>query len=287
MRKDSPAIFLSAVVVLTPGHVRFLASVLSDLTSQSLPFSEIIIVASGFDGKGFESVMSEIRQCHSEIVRAIKADPGPAGRNRNIGLDNVSDEAVLVMIHDADDRYPNFRNQLICEQFEKKEFDALLHLFLPTNELGADALLAYMNEHRPASNSPTITSDELFGQTFESGIRRRKEEELAIVDTSLKLPPRFNKTLVHHAHVTLNRNTTSNFRYHERFLPRNEDGLLVRDLLYSGLRVSVLCQPLSVYLVGSSTFSARVKKHESALYWKRVIYNLGLRAVRLSRGSKT
>lgn len=267
-----PIVFLSGVVVLTPGHLRFLSSILSDLTNQTLPFSEIILVSSGFGQEDFDLVVAEVKNYDEKLIQIIRAAPGSAGRNRNTGLDAVSSDAILVMIHDADDRYPYFRNQVIYDQFLSNGFDALLHLYLPTTELGARALLEHLNASPLPKEPIVITPEELFQETFRFG-RIREEEALAITDTSLKLPESFNHLLVHHAHVTLQRATTKEFRFHENFFPRNEDGLLVRDLLFSGLKVFVLCLSLSVYLVGASTFSTKSSRYQSVLNWKRIIYS--------------
>lgn len=268
----NPKVFLSGVVILTPGHLRFFNAVMSDLTNQSLAFSEIVVVCSGFNQSDFDVVLRQVKDYKTNYIHVLRVGPGPAGKNRNIGLDSVSDKAVLVMIHDADDRYPYFRNQAIYKQFLKTEFDALLHLYLPTTELGAGALLDYLNNSTLRLTGEAITPRELFSLTFGSG-RVREEEELAIVDTSLKLPASATNMLVQHAHITLRRSSTREFKYHEKFLPRNEDGLLVRDLLFSGLNVFVLCRPLSVYLVGASSFGPQASRYQSVLNWKRLFYS--------------
>lgn len=266
-----PPVFLSGVVVLTPPHLKFLTIILSDLTNQTLAFSEILIVSSGFEQEEFDLVVAQVKDFDDKPIRVIRAAAGSAGRNRNIGLDAVSDEAVLVMMHDADDRYTNFRNQVIYDQFLRSEFDALLHLFLPTTEFWSGLLLENLNCSPLQTDITIITPKELFEETFRSG-RSREEEALAIIDTSLKLPKSSSHLLVTHGHVTLQRATTKEFRYHENFLPRNEDGLLVRDLLFSGLRVFVLGRTLSIYLAGTSSYFTKPSKYQLSVKFMRLLY---------------
>ena len=259
------------MVILTPSHLKFLTNILSDLTNQTLAFSEIVIVSSGLDEEDFDLVVAQVKDCDDKLIRVIRAAPGSAGRNRNIGLDAVSDDAVLVMMHDADDRYTKFRNQVIYEQFLKSEFDALLHLFLPTTEFWSGLLLENLNCSPLQTDSKIITPKELFEETFRSG-RVREEEVLELIDTSLKLPKTSSHLLVTHGHVTLQRATTKGFRYHENFFPRNEDGLLVRDLLFSGLKVFVLGRTLSIYLAGTSSYFTKPPKYQLLLKFVRLIH---------------
>ena len=246
---------LSGVIILTQDHVGHLPKILGDLLLQSEPFAEIIIVASGLDEAARSRVSAETKKVQSVEVLTKFVDLGSAGKNRNIGLETVSPHSTLVLFHDADDRYPPHRNATIVGEFIRKPFDALVHLYVSASETDAETALGNLSRLNSATSFERIESTDLYEPTFPGRVRDRYAELLGVINSTLCLPKPHRNLAIHHAHVCIRNPSIGKLRYHEKFYPRNEDSLFLRDMLFAGLSVAVLCLPLSIWVQGTSSFA--------------------------------
>ena len=246
---------LSGVIILTQDHVVHLPKILGDLLLQSEPFAEIIIVASGLDEAARSRVSAETKKVKSVQVVTKFVDLGSAGKNRNIGLETVSPHSTLVLFHDADDRYPSHRNATIVREFIRKPFDALAHLYASASENDAETALGNLNRLNSMTSIERIEASDLYESTFPGRARDRDAELLGVVNSTLCPPKPHPNLAIHHGHVSIRNSIIGKLRYHEKFYPRNEDSLFLRDMLFAGLNVAVLCSPLSIYIQGTSSFA--------------------------------
>lgn len=278
IKKTQRQRFISGVVIVTPGHLHHLNTALGDLLGQTLKFDEILVVASGFKPKNRHELERQIRRLDASKVKMIFVPPGSAGRNRNLALREVSSNTELVFFSDADDRYSTRRNEVVYKEFKQKKFDALIHSFVPTTPDSIGLVVDVLESHVHKGEN-RIGSEELFETNFPAGKRARREEELGLVNPSLILPKRCLGRSLHHAHVVVDPLGIGETRFHEKFFPRNEDSLFVRDLLFDGKKVVGILEPLSVWVLGTSSFSAAGVGPK--LFWKleRLCYR-GLASLR-------
>lgn len=266
IKKTQRQRFISGVVIVTPGHLQHLNTALGDLLGQTLKFDEILVVASGFKPKNRQELEWQIRRLDASKVKMIFVPPGSAGRNRNLALREVSSNTELVFFSDADDRYSTRRNEVVYKEFKQKKFDALIHSFVPTTPDSIGLVVDVLESHVHKGEN-RIGAEELFETNFPAGKRARREEELGLVNPSLILPKRCLGRSLHHAHVVVNPLGIGETRFHEKFFPRNEDSLFVRDLLFDGKKVVGILEPLSVWVLGTSTFT-------TARLWRRTFLKL-------------
>lgn len=266
IKKTQRQRFISGVVIVTPGHLHHLNTALGDLLGQTLKFDEILVVASGFKPKNRQELEWQIRRLDASKVKMIFVPPGSAGRNRNLALREVSSNTELVFFSDADDRYSTRRNEVVYKEFKQKKFDALIHSFVPTTPDSIGLVVDVLESHVHKGEN-RIGAEELFETNFPAGKRARREEELGLVNPSLILPKRCLGRSLHHAHVVVNPLGIGETRFHEKFFPRNEDSLFVRDLLFDGKKVVGILEPLSVWVLGTSTFT-------TARLWRRTFLKL-------------
>jgi hypothetical protein len=246
---------LSGVIILTQAHLVHLPKILGDLLIQSEPFAEIIIVASGLDEAARSRVTAETKKVLSVRVVTKFVNLGSAGKNRNIGLETVSPHSTLVLFHDADDRYPSHRNATIVREFLRKPFDALAHLYVSASENDAETALGNLNGVNSMTSIQRIEASDLYDSTFPGRTRDRDAELLGVVNSTLCPPQSHPNLAIHHGHVSIRNSMIGKLQYHEKFYPRNEDSLFLRDMLFAGLNVEVLCSPLSVYVQGTSSLA--------------------------------
>jgi glycosyltransferase involved in cell wall biosynthesis len=253
---------LSGVIILTQDHLVHLPKILGDLLVQTEPFAEIIIVASGLDEGARNRVTAETKKVLSVQVVTKFVDLGSAGKNRNIGLETVSPCSTLVLFHDADDRYPPHRNATIVREFIRKPFDALVHLYVLASEIDAETALGNLSKSISVGAIERIETTELYESTFPGGARDRDAELLGVANSTLYPPKPQHNLPIHHAHVCIQNSSIGKLRYHERFFPRNEDSLFLRDMLFAELNVGVLLSPLSIWVQGASSFApySRIRK---------------------------
>jgi len=273
-RKAQRQRFISGVVIVTPGHLYHLSAALGDLLGQTMEFDEILVVASGFMPKNRQKLELLIQRLDASNVKIVFAPAGSAGRNRNLALGRVSSNAELVFFSDADDRYSTRRNEVVYREFKRKEFDALIHSYIPTTPDSSGLVFDVLESHVHIGET-TIESEELFETNFPAGTRTRREEELGLVNPSLILPQRCLGRSLHHAHVVINPSGIGSTRFHEKFFPRNEDSLFARDLLFDGKKVVGILEPLSVWVLGTSTFTTARLWGKTLWKLEQIVHRLG------------
>lgn len=247
----------SAVIPVISRHVHHIPDVLSDLDSQTTPNDEIIIVASGFSSKDFARLRRRADRFKALNIILIRAPLGPAGKNRNLGADAARGD--LIMFLDVDDRYLPWRNERVLEAFKEGKFDALVHLADHSSEPGSVLAMKLGNARNPLDLGYVVAVDEIFRDTFPKGERDREAEVVGSVPTNLVLAGPNSDKPIHHAHATVRRSIFLNYRYHENFYPRNEDGLFLRDLLFARMNVGVLLEDLSIFSTATSAVHWKAK----------------------------
>jgi len=270
--------FVSAVVVATPGHLGFISECLQDIFSQTYPFSEVIIVASGFDRMQKLALSEHIGKFAKENLKVSYVHQGPAGRNRNIGATLASTSADLVFFHDADDRYSVTRNELVVSLHKKEPFDALVHFYVPAERQSMDLAWLHLNQvGNSIDNSDVVGAKTLFLATFPEERRNRKREELGLESTTLRIDRTTLEPPIHHAHVVVSKQVLSEVVFHEKYSPRNEDSIMLRDLLFSRRNIVVLCKPLSIWVKGTSSYTLQYRLRHFVLRIRQVLFTMGSR----------
>lgn len=243
----------SGVVILVPKHVAYLEDVLFDLRNQSMKFDEIIIVASGFINSRERDTLEKItRESGIKDLKILLRPLAPAGSNRNAGAQVATCDYVVFM--DGDDRYFHFRNQRLKEIQLKFNFDLLLHTSINFNE---PKQLLHMDFSREAwsGQSPRFwETPSLFMTTFPDGARDR-ELEMGGANTNIVTPAVDEVLPIHHGHSVVRRQSLATIQFHEKYFPRNEDGVFVRDMLFAKRRIVVTDEMLSAYRTYSSASS--------------------------------
>lgn len=246
---------ISAVIPVISSHIEHIPDVLSDLAKQTIQTDEIVLVASGFSAKDLERLGAMLEQHKAQKIVLVKAPLGPAGKNRNLGAAEAQSD--LIMFLDVDDRYLPWRNERVLAAFGDSDFDALVHLA----EHSSSPSLMYSAQIRQGTHSEKqvnrVGADHLARDTFPDGLRNRSAEVAGEVPTNLVLTGSNSNSPIHHAHATVKRSILATYRFHENFHPRNEDGLLLRDMLFEGTRVEVLLEHLSIF-----------STETSAVHWK-------------------
>jgi hypothetical protein len=231
-----------AVIVLVPGHLRFLDGLVENLNESSRRFDQIVVVASGF------SSMFRVKKSLSSLIcddlTLVRAPLGSAGKNRNLGWRLIDTE--LVSFLDSDDLYGLERNVVIGEIYLETQFDLFLHGFTSFDDGHQGALSLGVKIELPldrlvrrdklSSRRPRNRSLELKGQTPSTNLRFR--------DPAAEFE-------VQHAHATVRTVLREGFEFHEVFGIRNEDGVLAQDVLDAGREVVLSPLKLSGYRQGA------------------------------------
>lgn len=231
-----------AVIVLVPGHLRFLDGLVDNLNESSRRFDQVVVVASGF------SAMFRVKKILSGLIcddlTLVRAPLGSAGKNRNLGWRLVDTE--LVSFLDSDDLYGPERNTVIGEIYLQTEFDLFLHGFTSFDDGQQGALALGVDIEHPldglvrrselSSRRPRNRTAELMGQTRSTNVQFRDPA---------------SEFEVQHAHATLRTALREEFEFHEVFGVRNEDGVLAQDVLDAGREVVLSPLKLSGYRQGA------------------------------------
>jgi hypothetical protein len=160
------------------------------------------------------------------------------------------------MFLDIDDRYFPQRNKVILGFFINLEIDALVHATIPSSSPD--------KEFRTQSSAQNggrgfVSNMELFQATFPNGTRDLAMEFEGKTSTALVLPKGFDGIEIHHAHLTVRKKVWEDFRFHEKYFPRNEDSLFLRDILYGKKNIIFVPDQLSIYNTQTSAISWRAK----------------------------
>jgi hypothetical protein len=194
-------------------------------------------------------------------------------------LARVSPRADLVFFLDADDRYAAHRNEVIVNIYLETKFDALAHLYIAAEPLGQAAALLEINETgREFNRKLLIRAKDLRLWTARGKLRDRQREVLGLESATLRIDRQPDEPLIQHAHLIVSKHAFSDVVFHERYVPRNEDSLMLKDLLFSGKNVVVLCKSLSVWVKGTSSYSLQYKLRHLALRIRQVFFMMGSRS---------
>jgi len=252
-----PQMRLTGVIILVPAHLSYLEYSMSDALQQSRHFDELIVIASGF-GRNYKRVEKVIEQLslgtQTDIVLRY-VPKASAGKNRNRAIDLASGDLLSFM--DADDRYHPERNKTLLHYFRTSDCDVVLHSYIYLMNLDEDlqSNLIKWREHEVHLNEIRhLDTSTLYDSTFPNSIRDRKKELLGARSSLHFLPTAgFH---AHHGHMTVKKKLLeSDCRFHTHYFPRNEDAVMVRDLLWSHRKVLCISAALSAYRVGSSAVS--------------------------------
>lgn len=232
---------ITGVVLLVSPHVNlFVNQLVDNLSRLTLPFDELLIVASGLSRKALSLVQNELaRLPKAWNHRIIRAPLGPVGANRNIGLDEaVSD---LVTFLDSDDVYAPDYCRFIADFFEKKEFDALLHGFFIMEDGKFDQARfprfsgLGLSPYKRVGSDAFVRLDQLL----------LVQNPTKIVEPSLKFAQPKRAFPIHQGHMTLRRQGSP--RFHTNPLARNEDGVFLNMALNAGLKIDAVDVKISAY----------------------------------------
>lgn len=238
---------LSAVVVLVPQHLKFVARLLRNLNQAHPQFDEVVVVASGLSWREKREIIRELSQITVPLTVEFPK-LGSAGANRNIGARSASGDLLAFL--DADDLYAPGRNEVIRRAYLDTGFDIFLHSFVDFCE--EVDLSEQFSDPTEFDSSKTYDQRILSQLTFPDGERNRELEVSGNApSTNLIIPQESNSFAVHHAHVVAKRGVALQTRFHEYFGVRNEDGVFARDVLFHGGKVIVCPLVLSGYQQGA------------------------------------
>lgn len=245
---------LSAVVPLIESHVRFFGSLIRDLESQTRPFDEIVIVASGLGHHSVSSVEKVLKSSRfSSDYQILSNSLFPSGKNRNSGA--LVAKSNLVMFLDADDTYHPQRNEIALQIYKRTSFAALVMRTVPFSE--PDTFSWNTNlEIDLITEQHLVSPKDTYDATFPFGRARHKEMLGApSVIQGHKNPRETGRELgvLHHGHIVVEKNIFLDIKQHELSFPRNEDSVFARDILWSGRRLYVLNLATSGYRTSSSS----------------------------------
>lgn len=239
---------VSIVVIAVPSHEEFLSELSESLEKQLGSGDELILVLSGFYGKAKKRTQIVLGNHSRRIVWTRKSS---AGRNRNIGWRIARNS--IVAFHDADDFYHPCRVGAAKQVFAEFGPAVFLHSYaevIPSRKPGPWKKFNF-SELRQS----LISESEFYAGTLVENPRNR-EEELRNPATVTNLL--FNRESeygfpIHHAHAFFRRDLPRRFRFNNSRVLRNEDGILVRDLLEAGEKIVVSSLVLSQYRKETST----------------------------------
>lgn len=259
---------ITAVIVLVPQHLRFLAPLLRELDGAEPGYTEVIVVASGF-GRKFLQVQSILREKYSGEARVVGQPLQSAGANRNVGLLEASTEFVCFL--DADDTYSRDRNMAIQGLNTLYQFDLMLHGFEPfTDGVDTPPSLQLPPKYLEV---PYFTEKDVHEGTLESSMRNRAGELTgSTATTNLVFTDPRQVLEVHHAHSIVRRESVGTIRFHEVFGVRNEDGVFARDMLEAGKKILLSPLVLSGYRQGARAKPAQNRlwsRSLKAIKWRR------------------
>jgi glycosyltransferase involved in cell wall biosynthesis len=225
----------TAIIPLVGPHVRFMRRLLSNVSSSTAPFYEIVVVASGLT---FE-LSSRLNRICAEFpnlpIKVVSAPLAPAGTNRNIGIENSDGNWVTFL--DADDLYlPNRVDRLIT---------AAIHYGAAA--VGHD----YSTFRSPLVGSLKLSFSQVRGAGKTAAIPTATAIDSRDFVTSADGASTNVTTLrLHHAHILVRRDVFTHLRF-SNTPGRNEDGIFLRGLIEQGKKFIRVDERLSIYYLGS------------------------------------
>lgn len=222
---------VAAIIPIIPDHLSFLPRLLKNLHCSSLPFDEVIVVASGFDfikSRKLETIATKSKNHKLKIVNTVLA---PAGTNRNLGALEATSRFIAFL--DADDLYRKDRLEILLEILKSENATAVVHDYvrfrLPI--VGYVALFL------------ASVADRLF-------IKKRLTSVLSITERSALSTNIVDSGRLHHAHVLVDKEMLGAIAFSDT-TDRNEDAIFLRAIQDCGGQVFACRSKLSAYFLGS------------------------------------
>jgi glycosyltransferase involved in cell wall biosynthesis len=225
----------TAIIPLVGAHVRFMHRLLSNVSSSTVPFHEVVVVASGLN-LDLSARLKKICAGFPNLpIKVVSGPLAPAGANRNIGIENSDGNWVTFL--DADDLYlPKRVERLIQAAFH---YDAAA--------VGHD----YSTFRSPLVGLLKLSISQVFGVRRTAKIpSARAIHSGDFVTSAAGESTNVTSLRLHHAHILVRRDVFTHLRFSDT-PGRNEDGIFLRDLIEQGQKFIRVDEPLSVYYLGS------------------------------------
>lgn len=224
---------MAAIVPMVSSHLRYLPRLLKNLGASTLPFDEIVIVASGFRDAELMKLENELARNKNQGIRLVKTVLSPAGTNRNAGWNEVA--ARYIAFVDADDLYRKDRIEILLDVLKSENAAAVVHDYVRfRNSLFANTALVYSRVLEM-----TLRRLEVSAQKVATDERNTKNSNVSI------------KRKLHHAHVLVDRMRIDDVVRFSDTSARNEDALFLRAIQDAGGDIYFCNAKLSAYFLGS------------------------------------
>ena len=243
---------IAAALALVEKHMKYLDSLLENLSRVNPPFDELVIVASGLRPRS-SLRLRQLVKSFPVPVRIVDVPLLPLGLNRNLGW--LATNCDVVCFIDSDDLYsPRYRSE-IERLFVETRCDVVLHSFVPLESRDLSSSQFPEIEKGIRDQGLLMTVDLLASNRL--GAERDREAELKRDGTlSRLLVPDWWRYEVHQGHASVRRSAVERVHYILELGQRNEDGVFIKDCLEASLNVVVSPEALSCYSL-----------HTSAIYW--------------------
>jgi glycosyltransferase involved in cell wall biosynthesis len=225
----------TAIIPLVGPHVRFMRRLLSNVSRSTVPFYEVVVVASGLN----LDLSTRLNQICADFpnlpIKVVSGPLAPAGTNRNIGLENSDGNWVTFL--DADDLYLPKRVGRLIEAAIYHDAAAVGHDYSTfRNPLIGLFRLSFSQVSWAARSAKVPSARAIHSSDFVTSAAGNSTNV-----TSLRL---------HHAHILVRRDVFTHLRFSDT-PGRNEDGIFLRALIEQGQKFIRVDEPLSVYYLGS------------------------------------
>lgn len=232
MRDD---IRTTAIIPLVGPHLRFMRRLLSNISNSTVPFYEVVVVASGLDVDLSARLIQICESFPNLPIKVVSGPLAPAGTNRNIGIE--SSDGNWVTFLDADDLYLPKRMERLLEAAIHYDAAAVGHDYSTFRSPLVGLLKLLISKISLAEQSTKIPN----AKAIHSGDFVTSAASESTNVTSLRL---------HHAHILVRREVFTGLRFSDT-PGRNEDGIFLRGLIEQGQRFMRVDETLSFYYLGS------------------------------------
>ena len=222
---------MAAIIPIIPAHLKFLPRLLRNLRKSTLPFDEIMVVASGLDSiksRKLETIIAANKNLKLKIVNTRLA---PAGTNRNLGAMETNSRFIAFL--DADDLYRKDRLEILLDILKSENATAVVHDYvrfrLPIVGLVGLFLAS--------------VADILVSKKRQTTVLRTTER--SAINTNIVHSGR-----LHHAHVLVDKELLGAVAFSDT-IDRNEDAIFLRAIQDSGGQIFACRSKLSAYFLGS------------------------------------
>jgi glycosyltransferase involved in cell wall biosynthesis len=225
----------TAIIPLVGPHVRFMHRLLSNVSSSTVPFYEVVVVASGLNFD-LTARLNQICAGFPNLpIKVVSSPLAPAGTNRNIGIENSDGNWVTFL--DADDLYLPKRVERLLQAAIHYKAAAVGHDYSTFRSPLVGLLKLSISQGLRVERTAKIPS----ASAIHSGDFVVTAGGASTNVTTLRL---------HHAHILVRRDVFNHLRFSDT-PGRNEDGIFLRELIEQGQKFIRVDEPLSIYYLGS------------------------------------